>query len=195
MIIGLTGGIASGKSTVSMVLKELGAEIINADEIAHELLKKGNKGWKRVVEEFSSEVLTENKEINRKKLGQIVFNNREKRKTLENLTHPLIIEEIENEINKNSNKQNIVIEAPLLYEVGLEEKMDEVWVVYVDKKTQINRLKQRDNLNEEEALKRINSQLSLEKKKEKADIVINNQGTKKDLKEKVRMIWENKIKN
>ena len=195
MIIGLTGGIASGKSTVSMVLKELGAEIINADEIAHELLKKGNKGWKRVVEEFSSEVLTENKEINRKKLGQIVFNNREKRKTLENLTHPLIIEEIEKKINKKPNKQNIVIEAPLLYEVGLEEKMDEVWVVYVDKKTQIKRLKQRDNLNEEEALKRINSQLSLEKKKEKADIVINNQGTKKDLKEKVRKIWGNKIKN
>ena len=193
MLIGLTGGIASGKTTVSNILKDLGLKIINADKIAHELLKKGNKGYERVVNEFGEQILNEDEEINRDYLGKLVFNDEQKRNKLENLTHPLIIDQINEKIKENEDEEHLVIEAPLLYEVGLEDMMDQVWVVYVNRKTQIKRLKNRDDLDLKEAKQRIDAQIPLEEKKEKADIVIDNNGTKQELKEQVKKYWEQEL--
>jgi len=196
MIIGLTGGIASGKTTVSKILKQMGIKVISADDIAHKKIKKGEKGWRRVIDEFGEEILQDDGEIDRKKLGKIVFNNQQQRKKLEQLTHPLIITEIKEKINKhNKSEEHLVIEAPLLYETGLEDNMDQIWVVYVDRKTQIERLMKRNNFTQKEAEQRIDSQLSLEQKKQKADIVIDNRGRKEDLKNKVKKFWEKEVKN
>jgi dephospho-CoA kinase len=190
MIIGLTGGIASGKTTVSNILKELGAIIIDADKIAHEVLNKGEKGWKRVVKHFGNRILTDNGEIDRSYLGKIVFSNKDELRLLESITHPLIIEEIKNEIDRGRKTGKIlVLDAPLLYETGLDRLVDQVWVVYVSKDIQLSRLKRRNGLNKKEAELRIDSQLSLKKKIEMADIVIDNNLSKKELINIVIKIW------
>ncbi len=194
MIIGITGGIASGKTTVSNILKKRGAFIIDADQIAHEILKKGKPGWKEVKEEFGKKILTQNGEIDRSYLGELVFNDQNKLKKLENITHPLIIAEIKKRI-KNAKSRNhagkpIFLDAALLYETGLDKLVDEVWVIYVDRETQLNRLMQRDNFSRIQAQKRIDSQISLEKKKVMADRVIANRGSFMQLKEKINIIWK-----
>lgn len=189
MKIGLTGGIASGKTTVSNILKELGAELIDSDKIAHQVISKGNRGWKLVVEAFGKEILDNEGEINRSKLANIIFNDDRERKRLEEITHPLIIAEI-NRRMRNSTSKPVVLDAPLLYETGLDRLVDQVWVVYVDRSTQLERLMKRDKLSLKEAKARIDSQLSLEKKKRLADKVICNMGSRKDLREKVIKLWE-----
>lgn len=190
MLIGLTGGIASGKSTVSRILQDFGAKIIDADKIAHEVLKKGEEGWRRVKNHFGSEILKENEEIDRSYLGKIVFNDSAARKKLESLVHPLIISKIKKEIKRVSGESKIVIvDAPLLYETNLDRLVEEVWVVYVDSKTQLKRLIQRNGLSQTEACNRIKSQMSLEKKKECADVIIDNTGNKDDLYQQLEELW------
>ncbi len=193
LIIGLTGGIASGKTTVVRILDDLGAYIIDADGIAHQILQKKQEGWQKVVGEFGKEILSEDGKIDRKSLGEIVFNDKNKLKKLEKITHPLIIKKIKDEINNNQDQDVIVIEAPLLYEAGIDNLMDQIWVVYVDRNTQIKRLKERNQYNKEDAQKRINSQLSLEKKKEMADEVIDNTGSREELKKQVKKLWKSLI--
>ncbi|MEJ6949941.1 dephospho-CoA kinase [Natronospora cellulosivora (SeqCode)] len=190
MLLGLTGGIASGKSTVSSYLEELGALIIDADRIAREVLEKGEIGYKQVVETFGNDILNESGEINRSKLAGIIFSNKRLRKKLENITHPLIIKKINEKIEEyRENNRIIILDAPLLFEVGLDKDVDKTCLVYVDKETQLKRLIKRDKLSKVEAQRRIESQLSLEKKRDMADIVINNQGSKKILKENVLRLW------
>lgn len=195
MVIGITGGIASGKTTVSNILKELGAIIIDADKIAHEILKKSRSGWKEVKNTFGNKILRENGEIDRSYLGEIVFNDRNKLKKLEEITHPLIIDKIKEEIKAANSIQNggkpIFLDAALLYESNLDRLVDEVWVIYVDRNTQLRRLMKRDNFTRKQAEKRINSQLSLEKKKEMADRLIDNRVSLKQLKKQVYSLWEN----
>ena len=196
MIIGLTGGIASGKTTVSNILQELGAEIVDADRVAHQILKKGNRGWQQVIDYFGSDIVDEKGEIDRSQLATRIFNNQKDREKLEEITHPLIIEKIKNRITKLQNKKNdnkkkmIVLVAPLLYETGLEDLVDQVWVVYVNREVQKKRLQNRDKISAEEADNRINSQLSLNKKKQMADIVIGNNGTREELRTRVEEVWE-----
>lgn len=190
LIIGLTGGIASGKSTVSKYLQELGAEVVNTDKLNHQLQKKGNKGWKKILQVFGKLILKNNGEINRNKLGKIVFRNPDKLKKLEKAVHPLIFQKVQQIIN-NTETGIIVLEVPLLFETGREEMVDQIWVVYVDKKTQIQRAKKRDNfMSEKQIIQRINAQIPLEEKKKRADIVIENQGSLAQLKNKVEKIWE-----
>lgn len=192
MIIGLTGGIASGKTTVSNQLKELGAEIIDADEIAFNILQKGEQAWQKVIDCFGEKILKDDQEINRSLLGKIIFNQPQARKKLEAITHPVIIAEIKRKIKSLKDKQKIIVlVAPLLYESNLDNLVDAVWVVFVEKKTQLKRLRQRDNLSVPEAKKRIEAQIPLIKKKEMADVVIVNEGTKQDLKIKVIKLWGN----
>ncbi|CCU78009.1 Methylglyoxal synthase [Halanaerobium saccharolyticum subsp. saccharolyticum DSM 6643] len=195
MIIGLTGGIATGKSTAAEYLKKKGAKIIDADQISHKITQKGEKGWKRVIDEFGKDILKEDGEFDREKLGEIVFSDAAKRKKLETLLHPLIIYEMKEEAHKYlENNQVVVFMAPLLYETGLNRFCDQVWVISASKKTQIKRLKKRNNLDQEAALKRINSQLSIEEKKKKADVVIENNSTIEELKEKLEIKWNKVLK-
>lgn len=190
MIIGLTGGIASGKSTVSNYLSELGAIIIDADKIAHEIMEKGKTAYWQVIEAFGREILAENGEIDRSRLGKIVFNNLEKKKILEEITHPQVIREMREKIEEyRAENKVIVLDVPLLFEAGLDIMVDETWVVYVDRETQLQRLIARDGLSYEEANKRIQAQMSLEKKRVLADFVINNKGNIEDLKRQVLLKW------
>ena len=189
--IGLTGGIATGKSSVSNILKQKGAIIIDADKIVHKLMEPEQKLWYDIINAFGKNILLENNQINRKKLGEIIFNDQNKREKLNQITHPRVIAEIENKMDKLADGNNIIVaEVPLLFEVGMEDLFTEVWVVVADKEIQISRLKQRDGLNVESAQKRIAAQMPLAKKKELADRIINNNGTKKELKKQIRHLWQ-----
>ncbi|MCF8002248.1 MAG: dephospho-CoA kinase [Halanaerobiales bacterium] len=190
MIIGLTGGIATGKSTVSKILKDLNIKVIDADKIAHNVLEYEDVK-KEIKETFGNKVLNENGEIDRKKLGKIVFKENQKLKKLESITHPKILEIIDNKL-KESKSELIVLDAPLLFESSLDGKVDEIWVVYASEETQISRLRSRDNLNKKEALDRINSQMDIDTKVNKADIVINNEGTIEALEKKVKKLIQNR---
>ncbi len=195
MIIGLTGGIATGKSTAAEYLNKKGAKVIDADQISHKISQKGEKGWKLVVNEFGEGILREDGEFDREKLADIVFSDAAKRKKLESLLHPLIIYEMKEEAHEYLENNKIVIfMAPLLYETGLNRFCDQVWVISASEKVQIERLKKRNKLDQDAALKRINSQLSIEKKKKQADVVIENNSTIVDLKENLDRQWNKVLK-
>lgn len=179
-IIGLTGGIGSGKSTVARKLKDLGAFIIDADETAHSIQEPHKPAWQDIVEYFGEEILNPDMTINREKVGEIVFSDPEKLAVLNKLTHPRIMESLKDEfrIIKAGNPDAIVVlEVPLLYETYMERMCNEVWVVWVDRETQIERLTKRNKYSREEALRRIEAQLSLDEKARRADVVIDNRGT------------------
>ena len=176
-IIGLTGGIASGKSTVSRALRELGAIVIDADEVAHTIMEPGKPAWEDIIEHFGSGVLNADQTIDREKLGAIVFNNPERLQVLNQITHPRVGEQFKQIITTlRAEKSDAVLfmEVPLLYETHMERICDEVWVVWVDEETQIQRLMKRDGLSREDALKRIDAQMSLDEKARRADFVIDN---------------------
>lgn len=179
-LIGLTGGIATGKSTVSNILVEKGYGVIDADKIAKKIVERGKDSYYEVVEFFGDEILLENREIDRKVLGKIIFNDESLRETLNNLTHPYIFKEIKNQIESISKDNSIIfLDIPLLFEqyelLGQYSiELDEIWLVFCDKITQINRLTNRDNISKEEALKRISSQMSLDKKRRMSSKTIDN---------------------
>ncbi|MCK5764272.1 MAG: dephospho-CoA kinase [Clostridiales bacterium] len=179
-IIGLTGNIASGKSTVSKYLIENGYEVIDADLVAREVVEVDSKGLILIVENFGKEILNEDGSLDRKKLGSIVFSDKNKLSELNNLLHPLIRNEILNRI-KNSTEQIVFVDAALLYETNLDKIVDEVWCVALDDDIQLDRLMKRDNIDKLDALNRIDSQESNESKIEKADIIIMNNFETEDL--------------
>ena len=195
MLIGLTGGIASGKSLVAEELKRLGAHLVDADEIAREVVKTGLPAYNEIVKEFGEGILNPDKTINRKALGKVVFSNPEIRKRLEQITHPRIRKKIEAEISaiKAKNpKAVIVVDAALLIEGGLYKKMDKVIVVYADEKTQIKRLTERDGFTIKDAKNRLSAQMPLTEKRRYADFVIENveEKSKKEIQEEVRAIFK-----
>lgn len=195
MIIGLTGGIATGKSTAAEYLKEKGARIIDADQISHQISRRGEKGWKLVVDEFGDNILRKDREFDRDKLGEIVFSDPAKRKKLESLLHPLIIYEMKEQAHQYlKNDEIVVFMAPLLYEVGLDRFCDQIWVISSSEDNQIKRLKSRNDFSREEALNRIKAQMPLAEKEEKADVVIENNSTIADLKNKIDLYWEKVLK-
>lgn len=176
-VIGLTGGIASGKTTVSNILKELGAIIIDADKIARKVVEKGSPALKEIEEHFGREILFKNGRLNRKKLGNIVFNDTELLKKLNEIIHPYIIEKIINEINQYRDTYNnrvIILDAALLIELNLMDLVEEVWLIAVPEKMQLGRLVERENISVDQAQKRIYAQISLEDKKKYADLIIDN---------------------
>lgn len=176
-VIGLTGGIASGKSTVTKYLRELGAIIIDADIVAREIVEKGQPALDEIVNYFGKEVLNVDGTLNRKYLGAIVFGDPEKLHVLNKITHSRIIGKIEKEIEYYRDSQNlkaIFIDAALLIEMKMYLMTDEVWLITVDNETQLKRLMIRDDLTLEEATQRINSQMSLEQKKQYSDVVLDN---------------------
>ena len=191
-IIGITGGIASGKSNVCSVIRNIGYKVIDCDLITHRLYEKGNSIYNAILDTFGYEYLDENKEIDRKKLASYVFNNNNKLKLLNDITHPLILKEINREINLIKD-DIIFIDIPLLYEAKLEYLVDKVICVYLEKELQIERLMARDNISREYALVKIHNQMDLKIKKDKADYVIDSSGTIEETNALVKLII-NKIK-
>lgn len=192
-VIGLTGGIASGKSTVTALLKEKGAAIIDADKIAREIMSKGEPAWFEVLNYFGDEILNNDRsDIDRKKLAHIVFSDKAKLEVLNNITHPKIIEEIKRQVEeyKKAGKKIIVIDAALLIETGLDKIADEVWVVAANEDIQLQRLMAREkDITKDEALKRIKSQMPLAEKLKFADRVIDNNSSIEETKKQVDKMW------
>jgi len=182
-LIGLTGGIASGKSTVMEALAEAGAIILDADKIAHRCMEKGSAAWQDIVAEFGQDILNEDGSINREKLGKIVFADSKRRQRLNEITHPRVFQQIEKElksIEQTDPQAVVIVEIPLLYESNRQDMFDEVWVVWVDRETQIARLMSRNGYSRDEAIQRINSQMDLDKKAQLADRVIDNSSNREE---------------
>lgn len=179
-IIGLTGGIASGKSTVSNILREKGFKVIEADRIARQVVEEGRPAYKEIISFFGSSILNIDKSINRQALGDIVFSNKELLKQLNRITHPKIYAEIRRDIKNLCHKYKaIFVDIPLLFEELKNINrhniyFDQVWLVYVDENIQVARLMKRNGLAIEKALERIKLQIPLAKKAKMADIVIDN---------------------
>lgn len=178
--IGITGGIACGKSSVSQVLESKGALVIDTDEIAHALLAGPNPTYDAVLARFGKDIATHpGGPIDRKRLGQIVFSDPQAKRDLEEITHPAIDAQMLEAMTQHSPGQVVAVQIPLLFECGIDKKgyFDEIWAITVDPATQLERLMKRNNLTQEDALRRINSQMSQFEKAKRSTRVIDNSGT------------------
>ena len=195
-IIGLTGGILSGKSTVAQMLVEKGAGHIDADKIGHEAYEPHTKTWQRVIDAFGTGILKDNEEIDRQKLGDIVFNDPESLARLNRIVHPqigrLVVEELEKLRSKGVDV--VVIEAILLIEARWTNVVDEVWVTVAPEETVIKRLQNRGGLTEEQARARIRAQLSSEERAKYGDVVINTDCDLSEVRATVDELW-NRLQN
>ena len=187
-IIGLTGGIASGKSTVSRILQSMGAVAIDADAIAHELAEPGAPLYEAYITHWGAGILTPEGTLDRRKIGDIVFADEDERRWLDDVSHPLLCREVQRRLAalRTSDVQTVVLDAPLLFEAGWERLADETWVVVLPRDIQLRRLMARNHYTEEEALSRMESQLSQEEKMRRADVVIDNRGSEAQLEKKVQ---------
>lgn len=193
MIIGLTGGIASGKSTVSALLVSKGARLVDADVIAREVMLPGHEVLAAAVKQFGSEILSLDGTLNRGKLGDIVFQDPAALQALNNLTHPAIRREIKDRMNsmeEEDPKKLIIVDIPLLFESGLESMFHEILVVYVPREVQIARLMERNGLSLEQAEARLNAQMDIEAKRNKADYIIDNSGELVHTEQQVAVLWD-----
>jgi dephospho-CoA kinase len=193
IVIGLTGGIGSGKSTVSRKLKDLGATVIDADQVARDVVKPGTPALREIVQAFGSGILNDDGTLNRKKLGALVFQDPAARAVLNQITHPWIKEAIFGEVEKYrrqpDSNQIVVVEAALLIEVDLHHGLDQIWVVQVDERVQLERLMNRDGITAAEARQRIASQLPQAEKLKFATRVIDNSGSEAETKKQVERHW------
>ncbi|NLL88274.1 MAG: dephospho-CoA kinase [Firmicutes bacterium] len=189
-VYGLTGSIATGKSTVAGMLRELGSAVIDADRIAKDVTALGQPGWYEVLKAFP-EVVTAEQGIDRKKLAELIFDDRQKRKRLETIIHPLVFAEIKKEATLLERSGKVVFaDIPLLYETNCQSWIDFVVVVYVPEPVQLERVMRRDQLTRSEALKRIKAQWPIELKRQLADYVIDNSGTFDQTRDQVDRLWQ-----
>ena len=198
MIVGLTGGIVGGKSTVASMFNKLGAKIVDADELGHSVILPHKPAWEKITSLFGKDILQNDLTIDRGKLGKIVFTNQALLKKLNEITHPEIIKLIKKEINLAINKtQNqekmLFIDAALIYEAKIDRLMDKVIVVYIDENEQVKRLIKRNNVSKEEALQRIKSQMPMKEKVKMADYVIDNSNSLDKTREQVETIWQSLV--
>ncbi len=186
-VIGLTGGIASGKSTVSRLMREKGIPVICADELARGVVEPGKSAYKKILKEFGKEILHPDKTLNRPKLALLVFSSPKKLKTLNSLIHPAIIQEMKKEIERFRKKKEkkIILDIPLLFEEGLDKLCDKVIIVYVPEKIQRERLKKRENLSDQEITSRLKSQMPIEEKKKRGHYTIDNNVSLIETKEQI----------
>ena len=191
-IIGLTGGIGSGKSTAAQFLAELGAEVVDLDKAGHEALKKAGLVYKKVVKEFGEAILDYDGEINRARLGRIAFKDREALKRLNAIVHPAIDKAVENKVNESRRKgiKVVVLEAAAMLEAEKTWQVDEVWIIKSKKKTVLSRLKERSGYTEAEVKRRIRLQMTDKERIKHANVVINNDGTPEELKARVKAEWQ-----
>ncbi len=178
LVIGLTGGIASGKSTVSNMLKEMNITVIDADVEARLAVEKGEPAYQRIVAEFGDDILLDTEEIDRVKLGSIIFHNAEKRQLLNSIVHPEVRKRMNNQVEaaRVRGEQVIVLDIPLLFESKLTHMVEKTILVYVDRDIQLKRLMERNDLSMEDAEARIKSQMPLSEKVALADAIIDNNG-------------------
>lgn len=191
-LVGLTGGIASGKSAVAAILRRLGAAIINADDLSREVVQPEQGAWEEIIKTFGPDILQEDRTLDRRKLRQIVFENPEARKKLEAIIHPRVRALAERKISElaAAGTSIIVYEVPLLFENQIHLWLRPVIVVACDIETQKKRLLERDHLTELEAQRHLDAQMSLEDKRKLADYVIENDGTLEELEQQVRAVLQ-----
>ena len=190
--VGLTGGIACGKSTVARMLAEKGAVLIDFDELAHAVQEPEGSVWREIIRHFGEEILHEDRTIDRRKLGETVFADREKRELLNRLVHPAIFEEWQRrlaEIRARRADAIVVSDIPLLIEAGLKGMVDLVLLVYITPEEQIRRVMARDGFSREEAERRLAAQMPIEEKLRWADIVIRNGGSPEETRRVVSEVW------
>jgi dephospho-CoA kinase len=193
LVVGLTGGVASGKTTVSQILQHEGAYLIDADQIARELVEPRTPIWGELIRAFGKEILQEDESINRKKLAATVFSNPEKRRLIEEILHPQITMEIDRrieEIRKKDSEAVVVVDAALLVETGTYRRMDKLIVVTATETQQIERLGKRTGAAQKEAQGRISSQRALEEKVKVADFIIRNEGTLEETSMRAKEIFQ-----
>lgn len=184
--IGITGGIATGKTTVSKMITEAGYKVIDADRIAHEVEAKNTIGLKLIVDKFGKIVLRTDGSLDRKKLGKIVFNDKNKLQELNGILQPIIKQKLLSEISSaKEGQETVFFEIQLLFERGYQEYLDKTIVVYSSKKVEISRLMTRNHLSLDEAQKRVRAQMDLDQKVKMADVVIRNNSDQKSLREQV----------
>ena len=194
-IIGLTGGIASGKSSVAALLERLGAAVVDADLLAREVVQPGEPALAAIAAAFGAGVLNRDGTLDRAALAQAVFSDPEARHTLEAITHPAIRARADRKLAQLRERgvTTAFYVAPLLIEAGNSHRVDEVWVVYLDRESQLARLMARDALGREAAEQRIASQMPMEEKKRLGRVVIDNRGSREELEAQVLRLWHEEI--
>jgi dephospho-CoA kinase len=193
ILVGLTGGVATGKSTVAKMFKHCGAVVIDADKLAHDVVKPGKPAWREIVNEFGKTVLNADRTLNRHVLGTIVFSRPGKRRRLEHIIHPRVAREqqrLTRQAARKNPKAVVIYDVPLLFEAGIEKRVDRTIVVTADQKTQIARLKKRNGLSRAEAIRRIRSQLPLAKKIQLADHTLNGTFSRPSLRKQVSQLFK-----
>ena len=195
LVIGLTGGIGTGKSEVSRLLESLGATLINADQIGHEAYIPHSETWNLVVDAFGEGILQESGEIDRRKLGAIVFSDPEEMAKLNGIMHPRMARVVSDRIDhfREDGVEVVVVEAAVLFEAGWETLVDEVWSTDSPVEAVVERLQAARGIAPEEAQKRIASQMDREERLDRSDVVVNNSGNVDDLERTVRGLWESRV--
>lgn len=192
VVAGLTGGIATGKSTVAAIFEEAGARLIDADRIAREAVRKGSAAHRDIVAHFGMDVLLGDGEIDRKRLAAIIFNNPAAQRALEHIVHPQVKREVDRRvalIRRQAPDALIILDIPLLFEAGMQRGLDAVIVVYAPEHLQLARLMARDGLTEPEALARIRAQMPIESKRALATRVIDNSGSREQTRQQALEIY------
>ena len=194
-VIGLIGGIGSGKSSVSSILNSLGVDVIDADKVGHEAYTPNSEGWRKVISAFGQDIVGPENEIDRKKLGSIVFSDPSEMEKLNKLMHPIIHDLVEEKIQNLADQgiNVVVLEAAILIEANWQDLTDEIWLAKANREVVIERVQLRNNFSREEIIKRIESQMSNNDREKHADIVIDNDGTIKQLEETVKTLWQSRV--
>lgn len=193
-VVGLTGGIACGKSAVSNALREAGACVLDADRLAHELAAPGGALFQAYAGHFGSEVLRNDGTLDRRAIGEIVFRNPGEREWVDRISHPILLDEIKRRLD-NCEKWGhrvVILDVPLLFEAGWNVLCDEIWVVSVSMKIQLDRLMKRDNLTAEQAKARLAAQMSLEEKCSRGDVVLDNSGSIDEIGAMAKTLYRNR---
>lgn len=192
-VIGLTGGIATGKSTVSAILENAGAVIIDADRIARMVVKKNMPAYRQILDKFGKSVLLPDGEIDRTALGNLIFNDPQKKQLLNTIVHPYVRKETDRQLKqleKNNPDALVILDIPLLFEAGMGSDLSEVIVVYAPEPIQVKRLMQRDHISHADAMARVRSQMPIEEKKKLATMVIDNSGTREHTRKQTLEIFQ-----
>ena len=197
LVIGLTGGIGTGKSEAARQLEELGALIISADQVGHEAYTVNTEAWEQVVATFGNGILQDDKEIDRRKLGGIVFSDPSQLKKLNQIMHPRMARIVSDKIEafRGQGVDTVVVEAALMFEAGWDSLVEEVWVTDASEEIIIGRLRERNGLSEEEAKKRINSQMDRMERIGRSDFVIDNSGDMAELGTTIKELWDRRVVN
>ena len=195
LVIGLTGGIGTGKSEVARLLQSLGAAVISADEVGHEAYAPNSESWREVVDTFGKEILQPSGEIDRQKLGAIVFSDPQQLEKLNAIMHPRMARMVADRIQvlRDQGALTVVVEAALLFEAGWDSLVDEVWTTDSSVESVVERLQARNGMDEKEARRRIDSQMDPAERIERSDLVVDNSSDVSALEQTVMALWENRV--